>query len=138
MKKRLDNYYPNISLEHGKSKMNEPNKFFLNFSQRLKSKSSKRHVALQNLFIHYTWKSITQNNSSNLESWIWIAWWVLFSMSRWKLYWLYHKKHEELSTYPSIHIYINTINNGLVFKTKDWNKLELKTPETMTLFGSTK
>ena len=30
------------------------------------------------------------------------------------------------------------INNRLVFKIKDEYKLELKTPETMTFFGSTK
>ena len=34
--------------------------------------------------------------------------------------------------------YINKINNRLVFKIKHRYKLELKTPETMKLFGSTK
>ena len=37
-----------------------------------------------------------------------------------------------------MHVYINIINNRLVFKIKDGYKLELKTPETMKLFGSTK
>ena len=37
-----------------------------------------------------------------------------------------------------INIYINKINNRLTFKIKDWYKLELQTPETMKLFGSTK
>ena len=48
------------------------------------------------------------------------------------------KKHEKLTTIPPIHVYINGINNGLVFKTKDWYKLELQTSETMRLFDSTK
>ena len=48
------------------------------------------------------------------------------------------KKHETLTTIPPIHIYINRINNRLVFKIKDGYKLELQTPETMKLFGSTK
>ena len=48
------------------------------------------------------------------------------------------KKHEELPANPPIHIYINRINNRLVFKIKDGYKLELQTPETMKLFGSTK
>ena len=48
------------------------------------------------------------------------------------------KKHETLTTIPPIHVYINTINNRLVFKIKDGYKLELQTPETMKLFGSTK
>ena len=37
-----------------------------------------------------------------------------------------------------IHGYINRINNRLVFKRKARYKLELQTPETMKLFGSTK
>ena len=46
-------------------------------------------------------------------------------------------KHETLPTNPPIHIYINRINNRLVFKIKDEYKLELKMPESMKLFGST-
>ena len=36
-----------------------------------------------------------------------------------------------------IHIYINKINNRLVFKIKDGYKLKLQTPKTIKLFGST-
>ena len=38
------------------SKTNELPKFELNLSQRLGLRSSIKHVALQNLFIYYTWK----------------------------------------------------------------------------------
>ena len=53
------------------------------------------------------------------------------------------KKHENfiktLTTIPPIYVYINRINNGLiVFKIRDEYMLELQTPETMKLFGSTK
>ena len=48
------------------------------------------------------------------------------------------KKHETLATIPPIHVYINRINNRLVFKITDGDKLELQTPETMRLFASTK
>ena len=48
------------------------------------------------------------------------------------------KKHETLNTIPPIHVYINTIDNRLVFKIKDGYRIELQTPETMKLFGSTK
>ena len=48
------------------------------------------------------------------------------------------KKHETLTTIPPIHLYINRINNILVFKIKDGYKLELQTTKTMKLFGSTK
>ena len=43
-----------------------------------------------------------------------------------------------LTTIPPIHVYINRINNRLVFEIKDGCKLELQTLETMKLFGSAK
>ena len=46
-------------------------------------------------------------------------------------------KHETLPTNLPIHIYINRINNRLVFQIKDEYKLELQIPEKMKLFGST-
>ena len=48
------------------------------------------------------------------------------------------KKYEPLTAIPPIHVYINRINNRLVFKLKDGYKLELQTPEKMKLIGSTK
>ena len=55
-----------------------------------------------------------------------------------RLYQVYPWKHEILTTTPPIHVYINRINNTLVFKTKDGYKLELQTLESMKLFGNTK
>ena len=40
------------------SKSNEPHKYILNLSQRLDLRNSDKHVALRNLSIYYTWKSI--------------------------------------------------------------------------------
>ena len=48
------------------------------------------------------------------------------------------KEHEILTIIPPIHVYINRINDRLVFKITDGYKLELKTPETMKLFGGTR
>ena len=48
------------------------------------------------------------------------------------------KKHETLTIIPLIHVYINRINNRLVFKIKEGYKLELQTPKTIKLLGSTK
>ena len=48
------------------------------------------------------------------------------------------KKNKTLKTIPPIYVYVNRINNRLVFKIKDGYKLELQTLETMKLFGSTK
>ena len=47
------------------SKTNEPHTFVLNLSQRLDLRSSIRHVALQNLFICYTWKNIRKQYKNN-------------------------------------------------------------------------
>ena len=48
------------------------------------------------------------------------------------------KKLETLSANPLINIYINRINYRIVFKINGGYKLELRTPETMKLFSSTK
>ena len=48
------------------------------------------------------------------------------------------KKRETLTENPSIQIYPNKIINRILFKIKTGYKLELLTPETMKLLGSTK
>ena len=48
------------------------------------------------------------------------------------------KKHETLTENLPIQIYPNKIKNRIVFKIKSAYKLELLTPETMKLLGSTK
>ena len=48
------------------------------------------------------------------------------------------KKHKTLTKIPPIYVYINRINNRLMFKTKDGYKLEFQTPEAKKLFGRTK
>ena len=48
------------------------------------------------------------------------------------------KNHETLTKISPIHVYINRINNRLVFKIKDGYKLKLQTSEIMKLFGSSK
>ena len=48
------------------------------------------------------------------------------------------KKHKILTENPAVQIYPNKIKNRITFKIKTANKLELLTPETMKLQGSTK
>ena len=48
------------------------------------------------------------------------------------------KKHETLTENLQVQIYPNKIKNRIVFKIKTRYKLELLTPETMKLLGSTK
>ena len=47
------------------------------------------------------------------------------------------KKHETLTENPPIIIYPNKIKNRIIFKVKTGYKLELLSPETMKLLGST-
>ena len=48
------------------------------------------------------------------------------------------KKHETLTENPPVQIYVNKIKSRIVFETKKGCNLELLTPETMKLLGSTK
>ena len=48
------------------------------------------------------------------------------------------KKHSENVDSPSIKIYVNKIEIQIAFKIKNGYYLELLTPETMKLLGSTK
>ena len=48
-----------------------------------------------------------------------------------------NKKHETLADEPSIQIYVNKIQNRVIFKIKYGTYLELLTPETMKLLGKT-
>ena len=108
--------------------------FFLNLSQRLDLKSSNKHVALQNLTIYYTWMNIRKQYKNNKLKIIAPTWNDEFELpdgsypvSDIQGYIEYIiKKHETLTTIPPIHVYINRINNRLVFKIKDGYKLKLK------------
>ena len=46
------------------------------------------------------------------------------------------RKHSESVDNPPIRIYVNRIENRIMFKTKSGYYLELLTPETMKLLGS--
>ena len=46
------------------------------------------------------------------------------------------EKHEELTSIPPIHVYINIINNRMVFKIKDRYNLELKTMNNLTALNN--
>ena len=128
------------------SKTNEPHKFFLNLSQRLGLRSLNKHVALQNLSMNYTWKNIRKQYKNSKLMIIAPTWNDDFELpdgsypvSDIQDYIEYIiKKHEKLIKIPTIHVYVNRINNRLVFKIKDGYKLELQTTETMKLFGCTK
>ena len=103
-------------------------------------------MALANLSIYYIWKNIKseyKNNKFKISAPTWDDTFNLsdgsYSIADIQDYFEFIiKKHEALTENPSIQIYPNKITNRLVFKTKTGYKLELLTPETMKLLGSTK
>ena len=134
-----------ISMNSENSKTIEPHKFGLSLLQRLDLRSSNKHVAVQNLSIYYLWKNIREqcnNNKLKIRAPTWSDEFELSDSS----HSVFHtqgyveyiiKRYKTSPTNLPIHIYINRINNRLVFKIKDGYKLELETPETIKLFGST-
>ena len=134
-----------IYMKKKNSKMNEPHKFVLNLPQILDLKSSDKHVALQKVSIYYTWGNIRKpykNNKLKRIAPVWNDEFELpgdsYSVLDIQNYIEYiNKMHETLTAIPPFHVYINIINNSLVFKVKDGYKVELQTPETVKLFGTT-
>ena len=103
-------------------------------------------MALTNLSIYYTWKNIKSeyiNYKFKISAPTWNDTFDLpggsYSISDIQDYFeLNIKKQENLTENPPVQIYVNKIKSRIVFKIKTGYKLELLTPETMKLLGSTK
>ena len=127
-------------------KTNEPHKFRLSLSDKLNFKNENKNIALGNLSIYYTWKSIKStynNNKFKISAPTWNDTFDLpdgsYSIEDIQDYFEFIiKKHEPLTENPPVEIYPNEIKNRIVFKIKTGYKLELLSPETMRLLGSTK
>ena len=63
---------------------------------------------------------------------------ALFNFRHSRLRWIYHQKHETLIENLPVQIYPNKIKNRIVFIIKTGYKLQLLSPETMKLSGSSK
>ena len=128
------------------SKTSEPHRFKLDLTDKLNFTNPNKNMALVNLSSYYTWKnkkSEYKNNKFKISAPTWNDTFDLpdgsSSISDIQDYFEFIiKKHETLNENPPIQIYPNKIKNRIVFKIKTGYKLELLTPETMKLFGSTK
>ena len=128
------------------SKRNEPHRFRSDLTDKLNIKNPKKYMALANLSICYTWKNMKteyNNNKFKIPAPTWNETFDLpdgsYSIADMQDYFEFIiKKHETLTENPSIQIYANKIKNRIIFKIKTGYKLELLTPETMKLLGSTK
>ena len=129
------------------SKTNESNKFIYQFTNKINLKNpNNKNTGLVNLSIYYTCKntkSVYKNNKLKISAPTWNDEFDLpdgsYSISDIQDYFEFIiKKDETLTENPSIQIYPNKIIKRIVFEVKTDNKLELLSPETMKLFGSTK
>ena len=101
---------------------------------------------MANLSIHYTWKNIKatyNNNKFKVSAPTWNDEFGLpnesYSISDTQNYFEYIiKKHETIANNPPVPIYVNKIKNRIVLKIKTGYKLELLSPETTKLLGSSK
>ena len=127
------------------SKKSEPRRF-KDLTGKLNLKNPKKNIALANLSIHYTWKNIKSeynNNKFKIAAPTWNETFDLpdgfYSIDFIQDYFEFIiKKHKTLTENPPVQIYPNKIKNRIVFKIKGGYKLELLTPKTMRLLGSTK
>ena len=128
------------------SKTSEPHRFRLDLTDKLNLKVPKKSMALANSSIYYTCKKIKSeysNNKFKISAPSWNDEFDLpdgcYSISDIQDYFEFIiKKHENLTGNPPVQIYVNRIKNRIVFKIKTGCKLELLTPKTMKLLGSTK
>ena len=128
-----------------KSKFSESHILIFKPIDKLDLRRGEKIIASSNLSIYYTWKNIKNsynNNKFKISAPTWNDKFELpdgsYSVSDIQDYFEYIlKKHGEDIDKPSVQIYVNKIENRVTFKIKDGYSLELLTPETMKLLGST-
>ena len=134
-----------IFMNSENSKTSKPHVLTLKLNNKLDLRLGEKVIILSNLSIYYTWKNIKSSYNNNkfkisAPTWSdWITRWILFNIRYSSLFWVYlKKKHGESVDKPSVQIYVNKVENRVTFKIKNGYSLELLTPETMKLLGSTK
>ena len=128
------------------SKTFKPHVLILKLTDKLDLWRDEKKIALSNFSICYTRKNIKSsynNNKFEISGPTWNDKFELpggsYSVSDIQDYFEYNfKKHGENTEKSSVQIYVNKIENRVTFKIKNGYSLELLTPETMKLLGSTK
>ena len=118
----------------------------LKLKSKLDLRTGEKVIALWNLCIYYTRRNIKSSYNHNkfkISAPTWNDEFELsdgsYSASDIQDYFKYIlEKHGENTNKPPVQIYVNKIENRITFKMKDGYSLELLTPETMKLLGSTK
>ena len=134
-----------IFMNSENSKTSKPHVLILKLANKLDLRIGKKIVALSNLSIYYTWKIIKSsynNNKFKISVPTWNNKFELpdgsYSASDIQDYFeCVLKKHGEEIDKPSVQLYVNKIENRVTFKIKNGYSLELLTPESIKLLGST-
>ena len=124
----------------------DSHRLLVNLTDKINLKRTDKYAALSNVSIYYTWKNIKSHiRTINLKYQLQHGMKILNYLMDHILYEIfkiilniYYKKHGEKTVNASLRIYINKIENRIKFKIKTGHYLELLTPETMKLHGSTK
>ena len=112
-----------IFMNSENSKTPKSHVLVLKLTNKLDLTIEKKVIPLSNLSIFYTWKNIKSSYSvSDIQDYL-----EYISKETW-----------ESADKPSIRIYVNKIENRVIFKIKNGYSLELLTPEIMKLLGSTR
>ena len=134
-----------IFMKTENSKTNEPHRFRLKLPDKLNLKDPNKNTALANLSIYYTWKNVKSaynNNKFKISAPTWNDEFDVpdgsYFVSNIQDFEYIIKKHETIENNTPVQIDVNKIKNSIVFKIKTAYKLELLSPETMKLLGSTK
>ena len=135
-----------IFMNSENSKTSEPHVLILKLTDKLDLRRGEKIIALSNLSIYYTWKNIKSSYNKNkfkISAPTWNGKFELpdglYSVSNIQDYFEYiFKKCGANIDKTSVKIYVNKIENIITFKIKNGCSLELLTPETMKLPGSTK
>ena len=128
------------------SKTSMPHVLTSKLTSKLDLRLGEKVIVLSNLSIYYTWRNIESsynNNKFKISAPTWNDKFELpdgfYSVSDIQDYFKYIlNKHEENINKSSVQIYVNKIENRITFKIKHGYSLELLTPETMKLLGSSK
>ena len=116
-----------IFLNSENSKISEPHILILKLTDKLYLRRGEKSIALSNLSIYYSWKTLTisyNNNEFEISAPTWNDKFELpdgsYSVSDIQDYFEYIlKKHGENIDNQSVKIYVNKIENRITFKTKN-------------------
>ena len=135
-----------IFMNSKNSKTSKPHIIILKLTNKLDLRIGENMISLSNLSVYYRWRNIKSscnNNKFKISAPAWNDKFELpdgsYFVSDIQDYFEYvFKKHGENTDKSSVEIYVNKTENRVIFKVKDGYSLELLTPETIKVLGSTK